>query len=277
MTKRQQNRSGLIVFGLLAVLLLGTIGTTVLLANNNRNLNLLLTRLGYEPVKVVPIERALRPYELKGNRLPRPKVVISRRLIAPTTSNLDHYIWTARKSPKLLCAALGRNGFVNYEWKESAFDKDSWECQSYREFPIDREGATAVSSTFVSIRGDGGTRISSFRIKLNVEDRATRNAVTEAAISVIRTFLEEIHWEDCPDVFADIRALKEFDFIRFGNRILLKKELGETPRYNFILTPDRNRNKGSYRPDYFNRKLWLPLPDNSRLDAASTTEQTPFN
>lgn len=79
MTKRQHNRSGLIVFGLLAVLLLGTISTTVLLAN----LNLLLMRLGYEPVKVVPIERALRSYELKGNRLPRPKVVISRRLIAP--------------------------------------------------------------------------------------------------------------------------------------------------------------------------------------------------
>lgn len=59
MTERKQGRSGLIVFGLFAVVLLGAIGATVLLANNYRNLNLLLTRFGYAPVKAEPQERAL--------------------------------------------------------------------------------------------------------------------------------------------------------------------------------------------------------------------------
>lgn len=277
MTQRKQGRSGLIVFGLFAVLLLGAIGATVLLANNYRNLNLLLTHFGYAPVEVVPIERILRPYELKGNRLPRPKGVIPDRLLVPVASSQTQFVRAIRKAPEALCEALRRAGFVSSGWKEGAFDKDSWECQSYREFPGEREGFRAASSAFLSIRGNAETRISSFRIKLNIEDKATQDVVTDAVIAAIRVFLDEVRWEDAPEIFADIRALKEFDIIRFGNRILLKKEFSETPRYNFIITPDRKRNRGSYLPDYFNRSLWLPLPEKSggRLDAGSATAHTP--
>ena len=85
--------------------------------------------------------------------------------------------------------------------------------------------------------------------------------MTDAVIAAIEVFLDEVRWREAPDIFANIRALREFDIIRFGNRIQLKKEFGETPRYNFIITPDRTRNRGSYLPDYFDRSRWLPLPD----------------
>ena len=265
----------MIVFGFFAVVLLGAIAATVLLANDYRNLNLLLTRFGYAPIDATPAERALRPYELKGNRLPRPKGLISERLLVPTTPMQTRFIRTIRKEPEALCEALRRSGFVNSGWKAGVFDKDGWECQSYREFP-GASGATP-SSAFLSIKGNAQTRISSFRIKLNIEEQATQNDLTEAVIAAIGVFLDEVRWEDAPEIFADIRALKEFDIIRFGNRILLKKEFSETPRYNFIITPDRARNRGSYLPDYFDRGRWLPLPENSggRLDAASAPAHTP--
>lgn len=276
MTQRKQGRSGLVVFGLFAVVLLGAICATVLLANDYRNLNLLLARFGYAPITAAPAERVLRPYELKGNRMPRPKGLISERLLIPVTPMQTQFVRTIRKAPEALCEALRRAGFVNSGWKAGVFNKDSWECQSYREFPGALEDVP-LSSAFLSIKGNAETRVSSFRIKLNIEDKTTQDAVTDAVIAAIRVFLDEVRWEDAPEIFADIRALKEFDIIRFGNRILLKKEFSETPRYNFIVTPDRTRNRGSYLPDYFDRGRWLPLRENfgDPLDVPGATAQTP--
>lgn len=156
------------------------------------------------------------------------------------------------------------------------FDKDSWECQSYREFTGEREGAGATSSAFLSIRGNRETRVASLRVKLNLEKVATKDVVTDAAVWAIGVFLGDIPWVHAAEIFSNIRELREFDIIRFGHRILLKKELSATPRYNIIITPDRRRNRGSYLPDYFNRALWLPLPKNisRRLDTAITTAHT---
>lgn len=261
MTERKQGRSGLVVFGLLAVVLLGAIGATVLLANDYRNLNRLLARFGYDPVTVTPQTRDLRPYELKGNRVPRPRGLIPERLLTPVTPMQTRFVRTIRKAPEMLCDALRRSGFETAGWKAGLFDQQSWECQSYREFPDASDGANPPSSAFLSIRGNAETRVSSFRIKLNIENTATQNRVTDAVIAAIEVFLDEVRWEEAPDIFADIRALKEFDIIRFGNRIQLKKEFSETPRYNFIITPDRTRTRGTYLPDYFDRGRWLPLPD----------------
>jgi hypothetical protein len=261
MTERKQGRSGLVVFGLLAVVLLGAIGATVLLANDYRNLNRLLARFGYDPVAVVQQGRQLRPYELKGNRMPRPRGVISERLLTPVTPTQTQFVRTIRKAPEMLCEALRRSGFETAGWKAGLFDQQSWECQSYREFRDARDGTTPPSSAFLSIRGNAEARVSSFRIKLNIENAATQGLVTDAVIAAIEVFLDEVRWEEAPDIFADIRALKEFYIIRFGNRIQLKKEFSETPRYNFTITPDRTRNRGTYLPDYFDRSRWLPLPD----------------
>ncbi|WP_411037385.1 DUF6030 family protein [Shinella sp. BYT-45] len=251
----------MVVFGLFAFVLLGAIGATVLLANDYRNLNLLLARFGYDPVDVTPRRRELRPYEMKGNRLPRPKGFISERLITPVTPSQARFVRTIRKAPEALCEALRQGGFDNSGWKTGLFDKGSWECQSYREFPDPHDGESGPSSVFLSIRGDAQTRVSSFRIKLNIENPATQARVTAAVIQAIEIFLDEVRWQESPDIFAGIRALKAFDIVRFGNRIQLKKEFGETPRFNFIITPDRTQNRNSYLPDYFDRARWLPLPE----------------
>lgn len=261
MAQRKQGRSGGLVFAFLAVVLLGAIGATVLLANDYRNLNRLLVRFGYPPVEVTQSRRPLRAHELKGPRVPRPKGTVPERLVAPVSLPAGQFVRSIRKAPEALCEALRRSGFTNSGWKASGFDNQGWECMSYREFAGMAEGPGPLSSAFLSIRGNAETRVSSFRIKLNIEDRSTQSAVTEAVIAAIDVFLDEVRWEEAPEIFADIRALKEFDRIRFGSRIQLKKEFGETPRYNFIVTPDRKRNRGSPLPDYFDRTRWLPLPD----------------
>lgn len=263
MREQRKSISGPIVFGCLAIVLMAAIGATVLLANDYRNLNLLLARLGYAPIDAGSRARTLHSYEMKGNRLPRPKGLVSARLIAPAEHVRARFVRTIRKAPEALCEALRQSGFANSGWKAGLLATDSWECQSYREFPDATDGENPPSSIFLSIRGNAETRITSFRIKLNIENGATRQAVTGAAVTAIQVFLEEVRWEDAPEIFADIRTLMEFDLVRFGNRLQLRKEFGETPRYNFLVTPDRStRTGGTGVPDYFDRSRWIVLPDN---------------
>lgn len=263
MRERRQGRSGLIVFGLLAFVLLGGIGATVLLANEHRNLNLILARFGYGPIDVLfRKEETSHPHEVKGNRMPRPVGLIPERLLIPTTPNPAQFVRTIRKDPEALCEALRQGGFETKGWQAGLYDRRSWECQSYRTFANAQDGENGPSSAFVSIRGDAQTRVSTFRVKLNIENPATQNRVTDTVIHAIAIFLDEVRWQEAPDILADIRALKEFDIIRFGNRLQLRKEkFGDTPRYNFTITPDLARNRGSYLPDYFDRPQWLPLPE----------------
>ncbi|MCF3639387.1 DUF6030 family protein [Rhizobium sp. TRM95111] len=264
MTDGTSARSGKGFFIALSACLVLAILATFLLANDYRNLNHLLVRTGFDPISTSGDDRELRPYELRGNRIPRPKVAIPDRLISRIVPMETKFKRAIRRDPKDLCEALRRTGFASSGWREGGFAAGSWECSSYREFPTDREGTRAPTSAYLAIRGNQETRITSFRIKLNVENRNTLPDMTGAVLAAIRTFLDEVRWEEAPDILANIESLTEFDIIRFGNRIQLKREFSETPRYNFLITPDRTRPKNTYIPDYFNRSLWLPLPEELR-------------
>ncbi|MDR6755512.1 hypothetical protein J2Y48_000797 [Mycoplana sp. BE70] len=260
MADQRKGRSGKTLFALLTLGILSAIAATVLLANDYRNLNRLLDRLGYAPVQNQSAAREPLSHEIRGKRIPRPKVEIPERLVSDLVPMETKFRRQIRRDPKDLCAALERSGFLNAGWKEG-LAKGSWECTSYREFPVQEGTSGPASSAYLSIRGSDSARLSSFRIKLNLENEDDRAELTDAAIAAVEVFLDEVRWKDAPEIVDSIRNLREFDVVVFGNRIQLKKEFGETPRYNFIITPDRTRPKDSYLPDYFNREKWLPMPE----------------
>ena len=252
--------SGKILFALLTLCVLSAIAATVLVANDYRNLNRLLARFGYGPIETQPVAREPRSHEIRGDRIPRPKVEIPERLVSDLVPMETKFTRQIRRDPRDLCAALARSGFVNAGWKEG-LAKGSWECTSYREFSVKEGTSKPASSAYLSIRGSDAARLASFRIKLNLENEGDRAELTDAAIAAVEVFLDEVRWKDAPEIVDSIRNLREFEVVVFGNRIQLKKEFGETPRYNFIITPDRTRPKNSYLPDYFNRDKWLPMPE----------------
>ncbi|MDX3927616.1 MAG: DUF6030 family protein [Shinella sp.] len=258
MAEQARSRSGKVLFLVLFLCLLVAITATVLFANGGRNLNLLLARFGMEPIFALAP-----PAEQKGDEAPRPaplpRIELPDHLISPHAPLETRFIRAIRRDPRILCEALQRNGFVDSGWKQGLVE-GSWECSSFREYPSAQEGA-AASSTFLSIRGNQEERMTSFRIKLNLEDPDSRPQVTDAVISALEIFLEEVRWEEAPEIFENIRSLTEFDLVRFGNRIQLKREASEVPRYNFLIIPDRKRLKNPFLPDYFDRGRWLPMPE----------------
>ncbi len=260
MAHQTRGRSGRTLFALLMLCVLSAIAATVLLANDYRNLNRLLERLGYPPIQPQPVAREPLSHEIRGNRIPRPKVEIPERLVSKLVPLETKFTRPIRRDPKDLCDALARSGFLNAGWKEG-LAKGSWECTSYREFPVGEGASGPPTSAYLSIRGNDAARLTSFRIKLNLENEKDRAQLTDAAIAAVEVFLDEVRWKDAPEIVDSIRNLREVDVVVFGNRIQLKKEFGDTPRYNFIITPDRTRPKNRYLPDYFSRDQWLPMPE----------------
>ena len=267
MVDRGQARSGGRFFAILLSCLFVAIVATFLIANNFRNLNRLLAYFDLPPFEFTLGAREPQPYELRGDRIRRPKVEIPERLVSRLVPVETKFVRTIRTPPQDLCEALRRSGFVSSDWKEGSFSQGSWECTSYREFPGEREGIKPPTSAFLSVRGNRESRITSFRIKLNIENRGTQRQLTDAVTKALEVFLEEVRWDDAPEIFENIRALREFDVTMLGNRIQFKKEFGDPPRYNFLITPDRTRLRDSPLPDYFNRDLWLPLPEDLREKA----------
>lgn len=46
--------------------------------------------------------------------------------------------------------------------------------------------------------------------------------------------MSEVRWAGGASITLKIQALQEFDLKRFGSRIQFKREMGDTPRYNFL-------------------------------------------
>ncbi|SOC43507.1 hypothetical protein SAMN05892877_111127 [Rhizobium subbaraonis] len=260
MADKKKGRSGKILFALLTLGILSAIAATFLLANDHRNLNRALVHFGFEPIARQSENTQPRPLESRGGRIPRPQVEIPERLVSRIVPMETKFSRTVRRDPKELCTALQRTGFANSGWQEG-LTGSGWYCTSFREFTADDDGDGPKTSAYLSIRGSNQERLTSFRIKLNLENEATRTALTDAAIAAVGVFFEEVRWNDAPEILDNLRALKEFDVVVLGSRIQLKREFGDTPRFNFIITPDRSRPKNTYLPPYFDREKWLPMPD----------------
>ncbi|QRM53417.1 DUF6030 family protein [Sinorhizobium sp. BG8] len=265
MTERPRSRSGKVFFVVLLLCIVAAITATFLAANNLRNLNTLLVRFGFEPIDLLGAQAPVEPRKKQAVRKepPRPQVELPDHLMAGQGALETKFIRSIRRNPRALCDDLQKRGIVSSGWKEGLLETGGWECSAFREYPSGEKDGAAPSSTFLSIRGSKEEFVTSFRIKLNIENTESQKQVTDAVIAATEVFLAEVRWNDAPEILDNIRALKEFDVVRFGNRIQLKREAGDTPRFNFLVTPDRKRPANPYLPDYFDRDRWLPLPDDA--------------
>lgn len=68
--------------------------------------------------------------------------------------------------------------------------------------------------------------------------------------------MSEVRWAGA-QASLKIQALQEFDLKRFGSRIQFKREMGDTPRYNFLANQAARARPKSIAELYFDREKWL--------------------
>lgn len=256
------------MFFLVAVgLIFAGILTTVLLANDKRNLHQLLAYLGYPdllataepPPKQVKITRS------RTVRLPPARMVVPVYAFSDFKAPQQQFIRRIQSDPRTLCERLKTGGFGDLDWTASSGNKDNWECFSSVDLPVRGSDQTVQSSIFIFIKGDGENRVTSFRVKLNIENVADTIKVADLAGNAANIFLNQVRWENPGEIIGKIHALEAFDIRNFGSRIQFKREFGETPRYNFLANQIGKPGRKTSGDLYFDRNEWFPLTGSDGL------------
>jgi hypothetical protein len=267
MNVQRKSRSGKIFFVVAVGLVFAGILATVLLANSHRNLDLLLIYLGY-PNLIIKADAARQQVKItqsRSIRLPPARMVLPVYAFTDLRTPEQRFIRLFQSDPKTLCEQLRDGGFGQLDWTISLARKDDWECSSSIDLPPRSTGKPEQSSLFIVIKGDGENRVTSFRVKLNIENTADTAKVAELAGDAANIFLRQVRWGNPEEIIGKIHALEPFDIRNFGSRIQFKKEFGDTPRYNFLANQISARGKKMPADLFFDRSKWFPLTGSDGL------------
>jgi hypothetical protein len=265
MKEEQKSRSGRMFFLVAVGLIFAGILATVLLANGQRNLHMLLAYLGYPDLLATaePAHKQVKIIRSKSVRLPPARVVLPVYAFGDFKAPQQQFVRVIQSDPRTLCEQLRAGGFGGLNWTVSAANEDNWECSSSIELPA--SGETVQSSVFIFIKGDGENRVTSFRVKLNIEKPADSAKIADLAGNAANIFLRQVRWENSSEIIGKIRALEAFEIRSFGSRIQFKREFGETPRYNFLANQLSKRGPKTRGDLFFDRGEWFPLTGSDGL------------
>jgi hypothetical protein len=267
MKEERKSRSGKVFFLVAVGLVFAGILTTVLLANSHRNLDLLLAYLGYPDLleRIEPAPKQVKITQSRGVRLPPARMVLPVYVFADLKAPQQHFVRLIQSDPRSLCEQLKSGGFGDLDWTVSSANKDNWECSSSVDLPAASAGGTTQSSVFIFIKGDGENRVTSFRVKLNIENAADTIKVADLAGSAANIFLSQVRWGNPGEIISKIHALEAFDIRNFGSRIQFKREFGEIPRYNFLANQINKPGRKAPGDLFFDRGKWFPLTGSDGL------------
>lgn len=148
------------------------------------------------------------------------------------------FILTPWITPRLFCDSLNRMGLTGAMLHQDIEPGRGWTCVTDLVKPVPGPDETA-SSLFVSARGLEPGRLDVLRLKLNLLDPRGERRVRRVALDVARALFAQFRWRQSE---AALRALHELRDVRFRERGVtfeLKREFGDAPRYNMIVTFER--------------------------------------
>lgn len=260
------------VFWISIALVCATIGATLLLANDMRNLRSVLRHFGI----VSPIEEQPQT-EAPAQTLPAPKHPKTARMpAAPAVpeAHLRADFYEAEKSEILgsflrqiyisgtdLCALLNDAGFLNTGWQTSQFIPDTAACFSERKLAA--TNPLAQGSLFVSIKGSPDGFIDAIRMKIFWLGDADGQTLKQELIQALKLAIDRTHWSDLEEAVTRIEELDVVELGGFGANLTFKMEDGDPDSHSYILTLTLDsRDPAQLRTrSYFARSNWMPLPD----------------
>jgi hypothetical protein len=241
--------------------MIGGLASVVLLANDSRNLQRLLSRLGFAPVAKPLPDEAYVPRVKPAAKPPTPVIHIPERMLdPPVVAPQDGFRRTITRRREDICSALQKNGWVSQQWQVADLGQRTWSCGAEKIVAGAGDTDSPAGSLFVSARGMGSDNVSSVRLKINFLDGELAGPVLEQAIGAARDIFQAIGWGEEPAIIENLRQLQVFEINGNGNTISLSREPTDIPRYNFFIVSDPT---GPIRKDGVQaaHKRWLKSPE----------------
>jgi hypothetical protein len=260
MMKREPvKRHGKWIFGALVLGVCAAILSTLLLANDRRNLRTLFDHYGV----AWPFDRAaviVPPADVKRPRPAPQKPIVSvpTRLMDPVA--VDQLGGLARSmliSGPALCDLLARGGVDNKGWIVSPYDPQSFECLSEQRLD-DPEDAGGFASYFLSIRGRPDGQITAVRMKLVTPETVAGAAMKVKFLQALNILIGASGWQDFGPVVASATRLEEFEATNFGMSLGFKREFTNPRRFNLIIMPSNSEPAIKRTREFFEGSGGLP-------------------
>lgn len=262
MEQQPRRRRGPLIFALVFLAIAGAISATVLLANDRRNLYLLLREIGIEMrTMVIPKPGAMEKF--KGKRLEGVAVLLpDNAFMLPVKNRESAFLRSMQKGGEGLCKLFDRENFNTTPWTASTLSQTVFECTSEASIP-NPEKPEDPSTFFLMVKGDQAGRILSARVKLIFTEPGQRAPMAARAASMLTIFAQHTGWLDLAEAAPKVAALEAFTLSNFGVSVKFSSEFSGEGRYNLILAAASPLQPAQRRTqDYFDRKNYWPLlPD----------------
>ncbi|MCY0096373.1 DUF6030 family protein [Hoeflea ulvae] len=257
-------RRGKALFLVAVLVIAGGLASVVLLANNSRNLDLLLARFGVSSAATVPPLPPLvdepAPETVQSAKPPEPVIYMPERMMdPPVTAPQNGFRRTISRGRDDVCGALQKQGWVSQDWQAAEPGDRPWSCGAEKVVPDADDPALVAGSLFVSARGTGSDSVSSVRLKVNFLDGGISDLVAGQAVAAAVDILDAIGWGDQPAVLEKLRRFEPFAIEGNGNTMSLSREPTDIPRFNFLIVSDPSGITGENDASDARRK-WLEVP-----------------
>ena len=262
MEQKPRRRHGALIFSLVFLAVAGAIVATVLLANDRRNLRLVMREFGIAPetqTMVIPKPGVMETF--KGKHIQGVAVQIPRQMLLPPVANFESaFLRTMeRKDGEGLCVALRKEGFDMSPWEGGAFSPGILEC-SYEMSIANPEKPDDPSTFFMMIKGNPAGDLLSARAKIVVTSAKSQAELATRTADALKTFALHTRWLDLADELAKVASLQPFVISSHGITARFQSEFSGPGRFNLILsassplTPAQRRTR-----DYFSRERYWPM------------------
>jgi hypothetical protein len=261
MEQTTRKRTGVLFFWLVFLAMAGAIVATVLLANDRRNLKLVMRELGIEEQRRMVIPKPGVIEAFKGKRIAGVAIAIPGQMFLPPVIDSDGAFLRslAAKNAEGLCRALRKEGFDMSEWAGSAFAPTVFEC-SYEATLPNASKPDDPSTLFMMVKGTSEGDLLSARAKIVVTERTAQADFAKRAADALKVFALETAWLDLADDLPKVAALQAFTTTSHGITVRLQGEFSGPGRFNLILSAASPLTPSERRTQiYFDRKRHWPL------------------
>jgi len=263
MTREPAKKHGKWLFAALVLGVCVAILSTLLLANDKRNLRVLLNHYHmawpFDPAPVTVAGATPQDSKSRRARVPAPVVTVTvpPRMLAPAAvETLGGFARTMRMQGPALCALLAKGGIENNGWAISPYDPQSFECLSEQRVD-DADGLGGFASYFLSIRGTPDGEISAIRMKLVTPETVAGAAMKVKFLQALTIVTDESGWRDFGAVVGSVTRLEDFEARHFGINFSFKREFTNADRFNLLILPADTEPAVKRTRDFFGGEGWL--------------------
>lgn len=258
------------VFWISTIIIGSAILATVLLANDKKNLRILARHYhidwfdGWLLTSLPVAERPVVAIKAKPKLAPvKAEIRLPEHMFDAEHATMQaSFVRSWKISGEDFCSKLVEAGLPVGKWKQSGFDKGTFECSYEKQ---DGKGFDAASF-FVIVRGTADGELSNVRLKVILPDTEAGHAFRDKFVEAVTLLVKQSQWPDFEAALDPVGRLENVTLAAFGAKLSFSHEFEDARRFNFVFDLERTTPLQRRTAAYFDPEKWLAGPPQAETE-----------